>query len=81
MIAHLGIQLISPAKPLGMSTRTLMDLALAVTCWAAVTTVIALRLTGVVDWSWWSITAPLWLPLVRVAAGVAVNATLRRLRR
>ena len=45
------------------------------------TTVIALRLTGVVDWSWWSITAPVWLPLIGVAAGLVVNTMLRRLGR
>lgn len=22
-----------------------------------------LRLTGVIDWSWWWVTAPLWIPL------------------
>ena len=24
---------------------------------------IVLKLTGVIDWSWWWVTAPLWLPL------------------
>lgn len=24
---------------------------------------LTLKLTGVVDWSWWLVTAPLWLPI------------------
>lgn len=23
---------------------------------------LALKLTGYIDWSWWAVTAPLWLP-------------------
>ena len=25
---------------------------------------ISFKLTGIIDWSWWWITAPLWVPLV-----------------
>jgi hypothetical protein len=33
-----------------------------------------LKLTGDIDWSWWWVTAPLWIPLVGflVFAGIAV---------
>ena len=27
-----------------------------------------LKLTGFIDWSWWWITSPLWLPLVFIIA-------------
>lgn len=32
---------------------------------------LVLKLTGVIAWSWWWVTAPLWIP---VAAGVVVAA-------
>lgn len=54
-----------------MTIRTLMDLVLAVICWAAVTTMIALRLTGMIKWPWLWVTAPLWLPLIGIAGGFA----------
>ena len=28
------------------------------------TTFLVLKLTNVIDWSWWWITAPLWIPVV-----------------
>ena len=37
---------------------------------------LVLRLTGVIDWSWWWVTSPLWLPLVLVLAGLVVAAVL-----
>lgn len=27
-----------------------------------------LKFTGIVDWSWWLITAPLWIPLLALSA-------------
>jgi hypothetical protein len=27
-----------------------------------------LKLTGTIDWSWWWVTAPLWIPILFVAA-------------
>jgi hypothetical protein len=34
-----------------------------------------LKLTGDIDWSWWWVTAPLWIPLVAfiVIMGIAVT--------
>lgn len=29
---------------------------------------IVLKLTHVIDWSWWSVTAPLWAPIMLVIA-------------
>jgi uncharacterized protein (DUF983 family) len=29
---------------------------------------VGLKLTGVITWSWWFVTLPLWLPVVLVAA-------------
>lgn len=31
-----------------------------------------LKLTGLVDWSWWTVTSPLWLPFAVVLAVAAV---------
>lgn len=41
---------------------------------------ITLKLTGVIDWSWWWITAPLWgaLILVLVVIAVSVWVAVRR---
>lgn len=33
---------------------------------------IALKLTGVITWSWWWVLSPLWLPLVIVVAIIAI---------
>lgn len=27
---------------------------------------LALKLTGIIDWSWWIITAPIWIPVFMV---------------
>ena len=32
---------------------------------------LALKLTGVIDWSWWWVTAPLW-----IGAAIAISAML-----
>jgi hypothetical protein len=31
-----------------------------------------LKLTGFITWSWWWVTAPLWLPVLLVIAGLLV---------
>lgn len=33
---------------------------------------LVLRLTGVIDWSWWWVTSPLWLAALATAAGLLV---------
>jgi hypothetical protein len=33
---------------------------------------VVLKLTNVIDWSWWWITAPIWLPVVIVLAFLIV---------
>jgi uncharacterized protein (DUF983 family) len=35
---------------------------------------ITLKLTGVIAWSWWLVTAPLWGPIVIVVLGVCIYA-------
>jgi hypothetical protein len=62
----------------GMDGPTQIDAVLTAACWAVAAVLIALRLTGAVHWSWWWITAPVWLPIVVVAGGLAVSAALRR---
>ncbi|MCV0404531.1 MAG: hypothetical protein K5924_12625 [Chloroflexi bacterium] len=37
---------------------------------------IALNLTGHIDWSWWWVTAPLWIPSVVVLILIAVGFML-----
>ena len=33
-----------------------------------------LKLTGVIHWSWWWVTSPLWLPVVAVVGGLLLLA-------
>ena len=35
---------------------------------------IALKLTHVIDWSWWWVLAPLWIPVAVVLGIVAITA-------
>ena len=63
-----------------MGKGTLIDLVLTIACWAVAAALLALRLTGVIDWPWWWITAPVWLPIVLIVGGFAGVALLGRLR-
>lgn len=33
-------------------------------CGATFIVFLVLKLTGVIDWSWWWVTAPLWIPFI-----------------
>lgn len=33
---------------------------------------LVLKLTGTIDWSWWWVTSPLWIPLVLAVATLSV---------
>ena len=35
---------------------------------------IVLKLTKVIDWSWWWVTSPFWIPAAALAAGALVVA-------
>jgi len=35
-----------------------------------------LKLTGVIDWSWWWVTSPLWLPVAAVVGGLLLLAVV-----
>ena len=35
---------------------------------------IALRLTNVIDWSWWWVLSPIWMPIVAVLGIIAIVA-------
>lgn len=39
---------------------------------------IALKLTGVITWSWWWVLAPFWIPLVLALVVMAVAALLSK---
>lgn len=39
-------------------------------------TFLVLKLTQVIDWSWWWVTAPLWIPFAIIAALFAIAGTL-----
>lgn len=38
-------------------------------------TLAALKLMGVVDWSWWVVASPIWIPAVLMVAGLALVTT------
>ncbi len=40
-----------------------------------------LKLTGDIDWSWWWITAPLWIPILAVIALIGLAGFLYWLKR
>ncbi len=37
---------------------------------------LVLKLTGNIDWSWWWVTSPLWLPLAMLIGFVALVITI-----
>ena len=37
---------------------------------------LVLKLTKVIDWSWWWVTAPLWIPLAIIITVLGVTALL-----
>lgn len=41
---------------------------------------IVLKLCGVIDWSWWWVTAPIWIPIVLVFVIIAILFVVRVLR-
>lgn len=42
---------------------------------------LVLKLLHKIDWSWWWVTAPLWVPFVLVIIAIAMVATVAALRR
>ena len=63
-----------------MSRSFGIDLVFTAGGWAAAASLIALRLTGQIDWFWWWITAPLWAPIGVGVGGFAGLALLERLK-
>lgn len=41
---------------------------------------IGLRLAGLIDWSWWAVFAPLWVPLILAALLAGISATRKHVR-
>lgn len=40
---------------------------------------IVLRLTGYIDWDWWWVLAPLWVPMIVLLVAIAVLSVLSKL--
>ena len=40
---------------------------------------VTFKLTGVINWSWWWVTSPLWLPLVSALALMTMAVALNKL--
>ena len=39
---------------------------------------VVLKLTGNIDWSWWWVMAPLWIPILLLAVLVTIAALIAR---
>jgi hypothetical protein len=37
---------------------------------------LVLKLTGTIDWSWWWVTSPLWIPLTIAAAVLGITGVI-----
>jgi len=37
---------------------------------------LVLKLTGTIDWSWWWVTSPLWIPLAAVAVIIGIAGVI-----
>ena len=37
---------------------------------------LVLKLTGTIDWSWWWVTSPLWIPLAIAAAVLGITGVI-----
>lgn len=44
--------------------------------WILFIVFLILKLTDVIDWSWWWVTAPLWIPLGITVIGVVIAAVI-----
>ncbi|WP_280350418.1 hypothetical protein [Nocardia abscessus] len=45
--------------------------------WVLFFVFLTLKLTGVIDWSWWWVTAPLWIPIVVVGLVGGIGAGIK----
>ena len=63
-----------------MNRRTVASLLLTTGNLLATFVLIDLRLASVIDWAWWWIVAPLWLPITISVLAFAVLAVVERLR-
>ena len=63
-----------------MRAVALIKIVVTTACWALAAVLIVLRLAGVVQWSWWWITAPVWTPFVAVIVFLAGFALFERVR-
>jgi len=40
-------------------------------------TFLVLKLTGVIDWSWWWILSPIWIPIVLLIIGIILLKVIK----
>jgi hypothetical protein len=62
-----------------MSRRTLIALGMTSSYSMVTILLVALRLTGIIEWSWLWVFAPLWLPLAIMAFTFGVLALRERI--
>jgi len=65
-------------SPPAMSGRTLIALGMTSSYSLATILLVALRLAGIIEWSWLWVFAPLWLPLAILALTFGVLALRER---
>jgi hypothetical protein len=41
---------------------------------------VVLRLVGVIDWSWWWVLSPIWIPAIAVIVGAYVVGMIKKAR-
>ena len=58
-----------------MSNKTTIGISLPLS-WMLFGLFTILKITGNIDWSWWIVTSPLWLPLVFFIILLAIMAVI-----
>ena len=61
-----------------MTRRPVRNTALYAAYIGAEATIVVLKLAGVVNWSWWLIFSPQWIPLLVIGALLAISRPTTR---
>ena len=73
MVTMLGCIFVQQNNMSKKQTTTVISSSLTTTLFAVF---LVLKLTGNIDWSWWWVTSPLWLPLAIVIGFAALMITV-----